>query len=336
MNYFVKRMRDFWEGLICARQNRFVTVSDIALENAAREFSLQEPQAPDWLIPNLLPRSNRAFVSQLLYLSGINAAGTHFVTPWPKYKVEQYEGSEALTRCFYRRFGEKPVRAEEIMDMTDSPKKTREFFQGENLPPLLENRAPHLREIAQIMYNGFDDEPLNLLEQANFLAVNPDDDWGLGAVELLANLCPVAFGQDKHPVRKDLIFYKRPQLFVLMYQGRAMHSGGELPLIKTPHRIGPISDYRVPNTLRHRQIFFYSPDLAEKIDQREEIPRHSKEELEIRIGTVYAVAELLNRINNYRLSRNAKPWTIIELDYPLWKAGRNVPHPHHLCRTTDY
>lgn len=336
MNYFVERMCNFWEGLVSAKKNRFVMINKIRLENAAREFSWQEPKTPDWRIPGLFPQSNRAFVSQLLYLSGINAAGTHFENPWPKYKIEKYEGSEALTYCFYRRFGEKPIRAEEMMDIAESPGKSREFFQGDNLPPLLEDRVRHLQEIARVMYSYFDDDPLNLVEQANFRAVNPDDDWGLGIVELLASLCPTAFGQDKHPARKDLAFYKRPQLFVLMYQGRAMSSGGELPLIKDRHRIGPISDYRVPNTLRHRRVIFYSPDLADKIDRREEIQRHSEEELEIRIGTVYAVAKLLTQINDYCSGRDDKLWTMIELDYPLWKAGRDAPRHHHLCKTTDY
>lgn len=46
------------------------------------------------------------------------------------------------------------------------------------------------------------------------------------------------------------------------------------------------ADYRVPQILRHVDIFDYSPGLAAKIDQEIELPYSSPEEVEIRAATV--------------------------------------------------
>ncbi len=53
------------------------------------------------------------------------------------------------------------------------------------------------------------------------------------------------------------------------------------------------ADYRVPQILRHLGIFEYKASLCDKIDNEEELPYSSEEEVEIRAATVIAVEMLI-------------------------------------------
>ena len=53
------------------------------------------------------------------------------------------------------------------------------------------------------------------------------------------------------------------------------------------------ADYRVPQILRHVDIFEYSKELSDKIDQEQELPYSCEEEIEIRAATVVAVENII-------------------------------------------
>ena len=131
-------------------------------------------------------------------------------------------------------------------------------------------------------------------------------------------------------------FRKRSQLLALVYQGRAIHSNDELPLLKDADQIGPIADCAVPNALREMEILEYSPELEEKIRRHEEISFRGQEETQIRTATVVAVSQLLERVN-YLRSYNGEPKiSMLELDNYLWSAGRQSALPYHITQTTAY
>lgn len=339
MNHATKRVCAFWD----AYTPRYITISYEALARVADALAEKIPQAPDWKIDEVFPDDNKAFVSQLLYLNAINFGFSLFNPPHEKFTIEEtypginvrIAGSSAAAACFYRYFGEEPANAEEMCEITESLEKTRDFFQGINELPLLELRRKNLHEVSRAMIES---DPMQLLKDADWRAFPRE---GPGVVALLIIKFPHAYGQDRKVTeykkkKWDLPFLKRAQLFALMYQGRAMHSDGELPLLRDPETIGPISDYRVPNGLRHLKILKYSKELRAKIDHQKIISAGSAEETEIRAATIYAMRKLMELINEKRKARNVSRWTMVELDNHIWSIGRKADFYHHLTPTANY
>ncbi len=349
MNYFTDRILDRWREMVQDNRNVHVFVDEQKLGTVASDWAKlsleKDAPPPNWRTKGVEPENNIAFVSQLLYKSAIDFAFTLFDPPHDQYKVEEFSGSSAMGRCFYRYFGENPVPAETFLQMRNDwcegdHRAATEFFQGDNLPSLLGERVLHLAEVAEVMERDFRDDIMRFVRFpfSDLCAVSSYETLQIGLVEVLLKIFPTAFGQDHH--NHQLYFAKRPQLFVLMYHGRALDSGGELPLLRDPEHIGPVVDYQVPNCLRSLNVLCYSETLGKTINDCKMIARQSPEELEIRIATTYAVAELLERINKIRRAvvADCRPWTMLELDFKLWSEGREASKeiPHHLCITTDY
>jgi hypothetical protein len=332
-NFWAELICDFWKSAAEADRKFDVRVDEQKLNEAAEELARRQLLVPDWHIKGVLPDNHRAFVSHLLYICAAGEFAAFAVhPPWSKFTVDGFTGSQAMARCFYRIFGEKPIAAGQILDLLYCPEEPTLF--GKNPPVLLAERLAFLKEVAEGLIKFFDDDPMNILEKANFKAMSGSDSWNLGVVDLLKKHFPQTFGQDyRGPY---LRFDKRAQLFVLMYQGRALHSNGELPLLKDPENIGPIIDAQVPNALRAQGILIYSQELAKQIDNRRPIVRGSRQEIEIRSGAFYAELEKLKRINEIRIKQSLPPLTMIELDYYDWTAGQNSRYPNYICITTDY
>lgn len=115
-------------------------------------------------------------------------------------------------------------------------------------------------------------------------------------------------------------------------------------------------DYRVPQILRHVNVMKYDYDLATKVDNKEELPKGSHDEISIRAATVVAVDYLVSTVKEridriaansvgeepindlHRLSCDV---SAVTLDWYLWQQGekldrQNLLEPHHRVRTTFY
>ncbi|MBI4530042.1 MAG: hypothetical protein HY709_00845, partial [Candidatus Latescibacteria bacterium] len=94
------------------------------------------------------------------------------------------------------------------------------------------------------------------------------------------------------------------------------------------------ADYKLPQVLRRLGILSYSDDLSQKVDTCTEILAGSREEVEIRMATVWA-GELMRR----RLSDRFSNITAAHIDYYLWSEGQNHSpdrKPYHRTRTIYY
>ena len=322
MNKYTKQVCEFWTK----HNSQYVTVNETKIPSLIKKLSDAKPRIPDWQMPGILPQSPNAFVSHTFFINAVNFAFTHFKLPHDKFALSKdIRGALASSACFYRRFGENPINPDEILDITSSSKKIKEFFQGINLPPLIEERMVNLREAATTLKVAFDGKVENLLQAAKF-NVNK-------LIDLLIVIFPRGYGSDYYKTpgimtKSELIFLnKRINLWLLIYQGRTMHSKRKLPLLKHAKDIGPVADYQVPRYLYAAGVLKYQPSLLEKIERQEIIPFGSPEEMEIRCATVFAVCELLKRTK----------LTMMEIDYFLWSEGRKIQTPqHHLTPTTAY
>ena len=245
-----------------------------------------------------------------------------------------------MCRCFYRRFKNRRIKADSIANMMTTEHSARSFFQGDTLIPLLHYRIRYLQEVARNMKAKFDDNWKNLFEAGRWRAFGDSDH--LGIVDLLEMEFPKSFGMDRffhsdelranYPLR----FAKRAQLWLMIYQGRALANPGKLRPLEDGELLGPIADSAIPNALRACEVLAYDRELTEQIDSQIELVPHGTEVKEIRMATVAAMQKLLERINLKRLGPGKPPTSMLALDNALWRLGRNLAKPAHLARTTDY
>ena len=240
----------------------------------------------------------------------------------------------------YGKDGGGHLSATQMLGITSSLKKTKRFFRGGNGIPMAGERRANLDEAARTLLEDYRGEPRNILEEADWYAYEHDGGKP-GITDLLVRDFGSVFDDREtlvldSGVTRELLFMKRAQLLPLMMHGRALGSRGELPAIRDIAKIGPVADYSVPNALRHLGILEYSSELRYAVDNRFEIAAHSKAEIEIRMSTVAAMAELLAETNALREKAGKPPITMAELDYKIWSLGRKAKYLHHLTRTTAY
>lgn len=153
------------------------------------------------------------------------------------------------------------------------------------------------------------------------------------ARRLLARLIRIPGFDDQSALGgQKVYFYKRAQLQVKMFSDWQLAQLGQ-PLANLP-TLTAFADYKVPQILRHVGILRYSPALAEMIDNYQLIPKDSKAENEIRIGTICAVDQLATQAQKQDLALTAA-----QVDSLLWQraaANTDPMKPYHRTYTTAY
>lgn len=335
-------MPDTYQRLVRLDDGALTTYADRLVESG-------QLVAPDWTLP-VYPADHRTFVEFITIANALNFAFTDFVTG-EKYAVEwdgtAWSGATGMFAALMR------ARREGI-DILDphvlrrlTLKDVALIFQpakGSPEIPLLAERAAFLNAMGA---------SLGALERRDNPSGRADDAVGLlwlmdwsrgpsGAVDagrlveaIVSSFAPYAGDRFLHPTTKDLcIFDKRARLLVVMYEGRARASNGELETLGNLERIGPIADYQLPRVLRANGVLVYAPALADLVDQGTILPAGSEEELAVREATCAAIERLLVHVNAE--AGTDQPLTMVELDYVLWASGRNAPGRHHLTPTTAY
>ena len=323
------------------------------IEETAAAMAVAEMKIPDWKLPGVFPEDNRAFVIHNFWLNTVNFAFSHFGGKYNKYQLPgspMFVGAFACAAAFMRGFKQIADRASDesdgeatvaqMYDITLSLKKTKRFFRGENGIPMAGERRKNIEVAVGALLQKYGGEPRNILEEADWYAYEHDGGKP-GITDLLVRDFGSVFDDREtlvldSGVTRELLFMKRAQLLPLMMHGRALGSRGELPAIRDIAKIGPVADYSVPNALRHLGILEYSSELRYAVDNRFEIAAHSKAEIEIRMSTVAAMAELLAETNALREKAGKPPITMAELDYAVWSLGRKAKYLHHLTRPAAY
>lgn len=126
-------------------------------------------------------------------------------------------------------------------------------------------------------------------------------------------------------------FYKRAQILAM-----------DLNLVLSQHGITPFNnierltafaDYKLPQLFRDEGIFKYCDELKSKIDAGGLIEKDSKEEIEIRGATIFAVESLRNALFHLGISLSSPA-----LDNILWTEAKSRTNMqmHHLTKTIFY
>lgn len=314
---------DICEAAECSKD---VIINTKNLRGYAARLKRRELPVPDWRMPVFPEADDETFIQFLGVGNAINFCFTDMDTK-RKYATEwdgkEWQGAFGMWAALKRALGEgAPVLNPYFLALLDG-EDAEEIFSGEPPLPLFQERIDCLHSAGTSLCRNFNEIYADLFRRCNYRAFNN----GEGIVEQLVRYDPAYRDSTFYrPVRRNLHFHKRANLFVVMYQGRALSSNETLPLIEDAYDLTPPADYEVPRALRYLGILEYSDELAETVDSQTEIPASSRWEFEIRTQTVAAMRALCER--------SGKP--IAALDYMVWLAGREGNKPHHLTKTTAY
>ncbi len=332
MNPFVESTKVVWEN------PQYVFVNEQAVADLACKMAADDLKAPTWR-EEVFPESDNQILEFLGVANAINFCFTDFKTgnkfdvEYPTGSGQIKKGAFAMAACLKRALDESVPVLDSKFLMNLGAREARSIFRCHKTEiPMFRERVENLRNVGYKLSASPLKSFKQLFERCDCRLF---DSGGRGILNTLPRMFDsyqdVFFWDNgRHIVR----FQKRAQLLVLVYQGRALSSAGRLPLLKDPEKIGPIADYEVPRALRFFGILRYYKNLSELVDGGVEIPKNSRMEIEIRAQTVQAMANLLTRINQLR-PRN-RQITMVELDYAIWSAARNIPQQHHYTYTTAY
>jgi len=201
--------------------------------------------------------------------------------------------------------------------------KFNELLNGNIEIPLLDEQAKSLNEAGEVLLKNFDGSFMKVFETANGDAVE------------LTNIFIKFFSSfnDRATFEGEKIeFHKRAQLNTDMINYR-LTKYGEKELTNLD-KLTAFADYKVPQMLRKFGILEYATGLAEKIDSYEEIEAGSREEIEIRAATIWAI-EKMKEVLMPRFPQI----TARQLDYHLWSLGQTKfpdDKPYHRTKTIYY
>jgi hypothetical protein len=309
---------------IVIEKSKFVKINKENLLKFCSDFELKE--IPFWLenAPFPLPKLNEKDEFAFIFIS----SSLDFCF-WgePKWKIEYkgnfYDGAwgllASLTRAIENGF---PIL--NCVYLAKIPEKDlREILKGNVEIPLFKERLNILRENASILIEKFDGSVKKLIQSGKGDA--------LKLLKVIVKSFP-SFNDCAIYEGKKVYFYKRAQLFISDVYRKFKNKGfGKL---KNIDKLTAFADYKIPQILRKFGIIEYSPELAEKVDNRIEIQKGSKEEIEIRANTIWTIELMKNEIK--KKIPNIKSF---DIDSHLWLLSQKKSpddKPYHLTRTIFY
>lgn len=238
-----------------------------------------------------------------------------------EYQGKKYGGYFGLSIALKKFFEENPEKANLKYFSKISKKEFLEIFQGGKGLQFLEKRWKIARAVSKKIEGKYGNS-LNFMKSAK------------GKADILVNKIykELPFFDDISFFKgRKILFLKRAQILVSDIWGT--FGGKGIGNLKNMGYLTCFPDYKIPQILNNFAILDYSEDLAEKIKNRKIIKNGSREEIEIRSATIWAVEyikeELTKRGINFRS---------FEIDWILWNKSQEtkMENPYHLTPTFFY
>lgn len=152
--------------------------------------------------------------------------------------------------------------------------------------PLFQERLKLLNILGKLVIEKFDGKFTNIFEKGEYDAFK--------IANVLANDLREVFYDESVYDNKIISFYKKAQLVPNMVEDFVKSNIINLKIVGL-EKLTALADYKIPQILREFGILEYNINLANKIDSGILIDKDSKEEIEIRANTVWAI-ELLRQL----------------------------------------
>ncbi|TAK25954.1 MAG: hypothetical protein EPO26_00990 [Chloroflexota bacterium] len=302
--------------------SRYVHVDETAIDSAAPGLA-RRVVVPEWDRSRHRIDATEQTCNWLLVLDAVNFSF------WgdPRWQVDvegqTLDGYYALVAALSRATDEGiPIHdAAYLARLTIDD--ARRIFRGHNEIPMIDRRVENLNEVGEVLLDRYEGQFARAIEEA-----------GGSATRLVRSLvASFSYFDDVSEFKGvEVRFYKRAQLLVSdLYGAFAGESWGRFTDLD---QLTAFADYKLPQVLRRMGILTYLPSLDEKIEARFLLPAGSREEVEIRAHTVWAVDRLARALN--RRGNQIRPF---ELDWWLWHEGQRLgpgARKYHRTRTINY
>jgi len=321
-----------------------VSICPAAVETMAQSLAAavvsHNPIAKHWLAgaPDKVQQflQSLSFGEQALFMLVFHATGFSYWQdpPWSISDDDTtYNGSTAWLICLIRE--QATLKPALLATLGDDRWHTLTLGVN-NIPmPMACERLEILRELGKILQDNNGEkigvvQRIQNIQQIRRILLTGETGLAAPALALLLAKTMPGFNDISNYDELTVPFLKRAQLLV-----------NDINYLKIKHGMGPISgldkltafaDYKIPQFLRHKNVLRYSQPLAEKIDKLVPLSAGSKEEVEIRAGTVVAVEAIRQRLNRTCAMDSGT------LDNLLWLEAQKdrAMQPYHRCRTINY
>jgi hypothetical protein len=298
--------------------SKFVRIN----KNNIINFSFNLNNGCDWL--NTLPFKLSSFSEKekLHFILIFNAISFSY---WgnPKWEVEyknkEYGGAYGMSVALKKAIEKGlPILNFKYCSQMEF-KDFKNILKGNVEIPLLKERFEILKEISSVIVNKYKNEFINFIKQSDDI---------LELLDLLIKGFP-SFNDFSDYKGRKIYFLKRGQLLLSdIYQNFNNFN------LKNSDKLTACADYKLPQILRKLGILEYNKEIANKIDNKEEILKNSEQEIEIRANTIQAV-ELIRE----NIKEKYPKISSFEINDCLWIATQKKnpdDKPYHLIRTTAY
>lgn len=304
---------------IVANNSGFVHIDEAALEDFCRTWIAEGIDVPPWDSFHHFRGTPKETIAYFFVLDALNFCF------WPpagkprweiEYRSRTFSGYYALSVSLKKAMdsGIPLTKADFLANI--SLEDLKRILSGQGELQLLSQRVGILRELGQNLLAEYHGQASEFLKAAE----NSATELVRLVSEKLASFRDVAtYGTHR------VFFYKRAQILASDLYGA--FNGMDWGYFKDIDKLTAFADYKLPQVLRHLGILCYGPDLTQKVDQGILLEAGSREEVEIRANTIWAV-ELIRQ----RLASMGRKLMAFEIDGVLWNMGQremvNV-RPYH-------
>jgi hypothetical protein len=302
---------------------KHVTLNERRIETVAQVLSLRTVTVPPWNYQYHFFDDTERTLSYLFALDALNFSFWGAPRWSINYRGVKLDGYWALAAALKRAVEENANFLDSNYLAEISPGDLGSVLRGQGEIPLFVERWRSLQELGRVLRDRFAGSAARVVESAGRDAPR--------LAQLIADnfssFCDTAI-YDSSPVN----FFKRAQILVADVAGS--FDGKRWGEFKNLSELTAFADYKVPQILRGWQILNYGRGLARRVDDREELPKDSAEEIEIRATMLWGV-ELLREA----LARRGRQLTSVQMDWFLWERSQhntNEMKPYHRVRTIYY
>ena len=275
---------------------------------------INESKVMYWLDTNPFGILDMDFEEIAKFLLIYHTIGDYCFWGEPKWEIEtpygKLDGSYAIMYLIINRF-----KADNNFNM--SVDEFKELLKGNVEIPLLNDRFENLVQMNEILGNS-DKDFCEIIKN-----IYTDDKL----FEFIVSHFPY-FEDEADYDNQRIYFYKRAQLLT----SDLLHIMEVKCGIKTEYSnlIG-CADYKIPQVMRCYGMLEFDKSLAEKIDQKQELPENSLQEIEIRANDL--------EIINYIYEKTGKKYTRMDINDFIWLLGQDkskMTKPYHRTLTKHY
>ena len=306
------------------KHSRQVKINQAAVERLAKKIKGQP--LPAWDTTNHFTGTPQKTVQYIFLLDSLNFCfwADKGQPRWTiAHNAKQVNGYFALALAL-----KKALKKYPLLDANNLAKISRQdladIFAASNgqTIPLFEKRLAIARQTGSILAKKYNGQAINVIKAANKNAGK--------LIELVLRDFP-SFRDTAVFNGKKIYLLKRAQILAGDIWGAL--GGQGLGEFKDIDRLTCFADYKIPQILHYFGVLEYTPQLLQKIKNETLLTASSREKVEIRANTIWAV-EMLKK-DLAKLGRNLPSF---QIDWILWNMAQKIkmPEPYHKTRTIYY